>query len=158
MLECLQRLSAWIRANRYLAVGFFSGITTSALAFATPLLLGIVGFSGIGPVAGTLAAAWQASIGSVVAGTPFALLQSAAMGGAAMSAVTGIGAASAGVAVASVLASNDTVGRMVKHVQKFVEKEVLGVFIPNTQRFFQGLFGRRTTDESVQTVYHSTRR
>lgn len=64
-------------------------------------VLAIAGFSAAGPVAGalhpfcsahsevhvslhtgSLAAAWQASIGSVAAGSLFAILQSAAMGGA----------------------------------------------------------------------------
>jgi len=45
-------------------------------------LLSLVGFSSIGPVAGSIAAAWQATYGgSIVAGSIFSLAQSAAMGG-----------------------------------------------------------------------------
>lgn len=62
------------------------------LACATPAILGAIGFSAAGPVAGSIAAGWQASIGSVVAGSLFAFLQSAAMGGAAIGLFTGIGA------------------------------------------------------------------
>ena len=37
------------------------------------------GFSALGPVAGSWAAAWQASLGNVVAGSIFAILQRLAM-------------------------------------------------------------------------------
>jgi len=58
-----------------------------------PVILPAIGFSPIGPVAGSLASAWQASIGVVAAGTPFAFLQGAAMGGAAAGLFYGIGGA-----------------------------------------------------------------
>jgi len=58
-----------------------------------PVILPAIGFSSIGPVAESLAAAWQSSIGIVVAGTPFTFLQSAAMGGAAAGIFYGIGGA-----------------------------------------------------------------
>lgn len=51
-----------------------------------------MGFSAVGPVAGSFAAGWQASSGLVAAGSLFAFLQSAAMGGAAIGLFTGIGA------------------------------------------------------------------
>ncbi|MCJ1383698.1 hypothetical protein MMC17_006812 [Xylographa soralifera] len=60
---------------------------------AVPVILPAIGFSSIGPVAGGLAAAWQSAIGAVVAGSPFAILQSAAMGGVAGVLVTGVGVA-----------------------------------------------------------------
>jgi hypothetical protein len=47
----------------------------------SPIVPGAVGFSAAGPVAGSLAAGWQSSMGLVAAGSPFAILQSAAMGG-----------------------------------------------------------------------------
>ena len=50
-----------------------------------PIILPAIGFSAIGPVAQSLAAAWQSAIGIVAAGTPFSFLQSAAMGGPAAS-------------------------------------------------------------------------
>jgi len=56
-----------------------------------PVMLSAIGFSSIGPVAGSLAAAWQSLIGTVAAGTPFALLQSAAMGGAVAGLSYGVG-------------------------------------------------------------------
>ncbi|MCJ1403431.1 hypothetical protein MMC11_006654 [Xylographa trunciseda] len=58
-----------------------------------PVILPAIGFSSMGPVAGSLAAAWQSAIGAVVAGSPFAILQSAAMGGAAAGVITGVGVA-----------------------------------------------------------------
>lgn len=65
-----------------------------------PIILPAIGFSAIGPVAGSLAAAWQSSIGIVAAGTPFGFLQSTAMGGAAASIFYGAGVAGlAGLAI-----------------------------------------------------------
>jgi len=53
------------------------------------LILGWVGFTALGPAAGSIAAAWQASIAAatgvgVVSGSCFAVLQSFAMGGASL--------------------------------------------------------------------------
>ena len=68
-----------------------------------PVILPTLGFSAIGPVAESIAAAWQSSIGIVAAGTPFSLLQSAAMGGAVGSVFYGAGVAGlAGLAVKKV--------------------------------------------------------
>jgi len=72
-------------------------VLSTAAIFAVPIL-GAAGFSSIGPVAGSAAAGWQASIGAVEAGSLFAFCQSAAMGGAAAAA----GLASAGVGGAAV--------------------------------------------------------
>ncbi|KAK6498695.1 hypothetical protein TWF481_011273 [Arthrobotrys musiformis] len=44
-----------------------------------PILLQIAGFGLLGPIAGTFAAVWQASIGNVVAGSFFACLQALGM-------------------------------------------------------------------------------
>ncbi len=81
-------------------------------------MLGALGFSAIGPVAGSVAAGWQASIGSVAAGSLFASLQSVAMGGAAMGILTGIGAGGA-VAVAGAV-----VALFKNRVREFGEKVV----------------------------------
>ncbi|KAE8363036.1 hypothetical protein BDV27DRAFT_130505 [Aspergillus caelatus] len=64
-----------------LAVGG-AGLALATAPVTGPAVLGAVGFSSTGPVAASLAAAWQSSIGIVQAGTWFATLQSAAMGGA----------------------------------------------------------------------------
>ncbi|KAF8535287.1 hypothetical protein BDD12DRAFT_856099 [Trichophaea hybrida] len=52
-------------------------------------LLALTGFGTLGPVAGSLAAAWQASIGNVAAGSLFATLQSCGMTGVCF--VPGVG-------------------------------------------------------------------
>lgn len=77
-------------------------------ALLTPFALGVVGFSAIGPVAGTAAAAWQSSVGVVGAGSLFAWCQSAAMGGAAAAAVTGTGIGG------GVVAAGATMGRYLR--------------------------------------------
>lgn len=69
------------------------------------MIFGAVGFSALGPVAGSSAAAWQASMGAVEAGSLFAWCQSAAMGGAAVNGIIAAGATGAGVA--SVTAAAD---------------------------------------------------
>ncbi|KAE8386146.1 hypothetical protein BDV23DRAFT_175723 [Aspergillus alliaceus] len=65
-----------------LAVGS-TGLALATAPITGPAVLGTVGFSATGPVAASLAAAWQSSIGAVQAGSLFATLQGAAMGGAA---------------------------------------------------------------------------
>ena len=120
----MKDISEWIHANPTRAAGIIGGVTIFSLACATPAILGAVGFSAIGPVAGSAAAAWQASTGSVVAGSLFPFLQSAAMGGAAMGVFTGMGAAGAVVAIAAGLASPETqerVGEIVETVRGFSE-------------------------------------
>jgi len=59
------------------AVAGIVGIVMAPILF----FLGLIGFSAVGVVAGSLAAAIQASIGCVVAGSLFAIAQSIAMGG-----------------------------------------------------------------------------
>lgn len=71
-------------------------------------LLGALGFAAAGPVTGSAAAAWQASLGLVEAGSFFAWCQSAAMGGAAVNAIAGTGLAGlAGLAGGSLGGQND---------------------------------------------------
>ena len=132
----MRDISAWIRANPARTAGIVGGITIFALACATPAILGAVGFSAVGPVAGSAAAAWQASMGSVVAGTLFPFLQSAAMGGAAMGVFTGIGAAGAAVAIAAGLASPNRAGEIAEAVRGSCEGAV-----NNVAERFKGFFG-----------------
>ena len=72
-------------------------------SFAAVPVLGILGFSAAGPVAGSIAAGYQSSIGLVQAGGVFAWCQSAAMGGAAVGGIVAGGAAGAGVMGAATL-------------------------------------------------------
>lgn len=60
----------------------------TALALASPVALTSMGFTTIGPAAGSFAARWMAGVaiangGAVPAGSMYATLQSAAMGGVA---------------------------------------------------------------------------
>ncbi|KAB8300435.1 hypothetical protein EYC80_000608 [Monilinia laxa] len=72
------------------------GIIAIASVITLPIL-GAVGFSAAGPVAGSAAAAWQSSIGLVEAGSIFAWCQSLAMGGAAVGGIIGAGVGGVGV-------------------------------------------------------------
>jgi hypothetical protein len=79
------------------AIHTTGAVILTASIIALPIL-GAVGFTAAGPAAGSAAAAWQASIGLVEAGSVFAWCQSAAMGGAAINGIVAAGAAGAGVA------------------------------------------------------------
>lgn len=78
-------------------------------------------------------------MGSVAAGSVFAFLQSAAMGGAALGVITGVGAAIGGVAVAVGLAfsKGGVVEKVVDKVKDFVEKEIVGGLFKKVQGFFE---------------------
>ncbi|KAL8836826.1 MAG: hypothetical protein Q9176_006059 [Flavoplaca citrina] len=103
LLKHLKDISNWVRAHPYRAFGLFGGITILGLTLAIPAILEIVGFGALGPVGGSIAAGWQSSLGLVAAGSPFAFLQGAAMGGAAMGVMTGIGVLVGAVTVAAAL-------------------------------------------------------
>ncbi|OJJ65670.1 hypothetical protein ASPBRDRAFT_49603, partial [Aspergillus brasiliensis CBS 101740] len=76
-------------AREHTALAFGStGLALATAPIAGPAILGAAGFGATGPVAASLAAIWQSSIGVVQAGSLFATLQSAAMGGAAAGAFT----------------------------------------------------------------------
>jgi hypothetical protein len=94
----LNKLTQYIEDNPVRFALHVTGAVLSTAAILAVPILGAVGFSSIGPVAGSVAAGWQASIGAVEAGSLFALCQSAAMGGAAATA----GLATAGVSGAAV--------------------------------------------------------
>ncbi|KAN0125531.1 hypothetical protein V8E52_000738 [Russula decolorans] len=92
-----------------LAIGTATTATGVALTpLVAPAMLGAIGFSAAGPVAGSFAAVLQAGTGNVAAGSMFAAAQSIAMGGgvpAVISAVGGLGAGAlaAGAAVAAAI-------------------------------------------------------
>lgn len=69
------------------------GTTVSVLSFFAVPVLGVIGFTAAGPAANSAAAAWQASIGAVNAGSLFSWCQSAAMGGGAVAGIQVAGVA-----------------------------------------------------------------
>ncbi|KAI0289368.1 hypothetical protein BC826DRAFT_1032338 [Russula brevipes] len=87
---------------RPLAMGAGAVVGSLLAPVVVPAGLGLVGFGAAGPVAGSLAAGWQASIGSVAAGSVFSTIQSVAMGGAIPTVVNAIGAVAAVGASAAV--------------------------------------------------------
>lgn len=104
MAQLVGSLTAWVQAHKKQTTLIVTGITLFAFYLAMPAILGAIGFSATGPVLGSVAAGWQATIGSVASGSVFSFLQSAAMGGAAMGLFTGIGVLGAVIAVGGVLA------------------------------------------------------
>lgn len=75
--------SAWVREHPEQFALIVSGIILVTFASLPPAILAAVGFGPAGPVAQSIAAGIQSSIGSVPAGSAFAILQSASMGGQA---------------------------------------------------------------------------
>jgi len=73
------------------------GLALSAVSFLAVPVLGAVRFTAAGLMAGSTAAAWQASIGAIEAGSLFAWCQSAAMGGAAIGGIHVAGIAGAAI-------------------------------------------------------------
>ncbi len=104
---------------------------------AAPAILGAVGFSAIGPVASSIAAAWQASIGLVASGSVFAFLQSVAMGGAAMGFIWVIGAFGGMVVVGVGLAS---LKGMIRGLTENA-KGAIGGLMENAKRAIGGFMG-----------------
>merc|ERR1711971_1328196 len=85
------------------------GIGGAAIAVsAAPIALGAVGFSSGGVVACSIAAGTQAGIGNVVAGSTFAVLQSAGAAGLGVGSTAAIGTAGA---VGTVAAADTAMGR-----------------------------------------------
>ncbi|KAK8203705.1 hypothetical protein IWZ01DRAFT_93146 [Phyllosticta capitalensis] len=66
------------------------GTFRAQCALATSPLLSALGFTAAGPAAGSVAAGWQSAITPAAAHSPFATLQSAAMGGCGAGVVGGI--------------------------------------------------------------------
>ncbi len=95
----------YIKAHPYLFAFQVTGALFSTAAAVALPILSAVGFSALGPVASSAAAAWQASLGIVEAGSLFTWCQSAAMDGAAINAIITTGAAGGGVAVLATAAA-----------------------------------------------------
>lgn len=101
-------------------IGGTAVVTCGIAIVSAPLIIGAVGFGAGGVVAGSVAAAWQATIGNVVAGSLFATLQSVGvlgLSGGAVAAV-GVGGGVVGAATATgvatmALATNNEVEKMV---------------------------------------------
>lgn len=73
-----------------------AGTTAVGAVVMLPASLGLFGFGAAGPVAGTVAAAWQSSLGgAVLGGSLFATLQGIAMAGIGGTATLGAGVAGA---------------------------------------------------------------
>ncbi|KAH7116865.1 hypothetical protein B0J11DRAFT_537742 [Dendryphion nanum] len=81
---------AWIAKHPMVAVYAASCVIVPPLAVAVmPPILGVLGWQA-GVASGSIAAGVQAGLGNAVAGSPFAVLQSAGAGGAGLAVVNGI--------------------------------------------------------------------
>jgi hypothetical protein len=91
-----EQTKAFFASEKFKAIALSLG-SGAALLYATPLVLGLVGFTATGVKAGSLAAIWMSMTGAVGSGSLFAILQSV---GAA-----GLGLASGGVLAAGAAAA-----------------------------------------------------
>jgi hypothetical protein len=96
--ELLLETGKYIQENPGTFAFQAGGAAVAVGAAAVMPVLGAIGFTTIGPVAGSAAAAWQSSIGLVQAGSLFAWCQSVAMGGWAAGGIMTTGVAVAGAA------------------------------------------------------------
>lgn len=93
------RFRTYARDHPYLlASQVLGGVALTVSAAAIPVL-GLVGFGAAGPIAGSVVAGYQSSVGVVQAGSLFAFCQSVAMGGTAVNGIIACGAAGGGVAL-----------------------------------------------------------
>ncbi|KAL9064592.1 MAG: hypothetical protein Q9161_008769 [Pseudevernia consocians] len=93
-----ERSKNYVKAHPVLTGLQVVGTTVSVLSFFAVPILGAVGFTAAGPAAGSAAAAWQASMGAVKAGSLFSWCQSAAMGGWAVGGIQAAGVAGTALA------------------------------------------------------------
>ena len=80
--------------------GLWGTIVGGTTAIASKLAISSVGFSSLGPVSGSIAAAWQSSIGNVAAGSAFSFLQSTGMDGVTPLLYATLGGTGIGVSIA----------------------------------------------------------
>lgn len=89
-LSILHSAGTYAREHPILVGAQAAGIVLTTAAFCVNPVLGAVGFTAAGPAAGSAAAAWQASMGAVQAGSLFAWCQCVAMGGTAVGGVQAV--------------------------------------------------------------------
>jgi hypothetical protein len=82
------------RRSRLILAGAAAGVVGAPVLL--PTTLAMIGFSSLGPIAGSIAAGWQAGIGNVAAGSLFSVLQSAGMGGFGTGIITAVASAIGG--------------------------------------------------------------
>ncbi|CCX16664.1 Protein of unknown function [Pyronema omphalodes CBS 100304] len=98
--QFLEAIKVWIETHPW-HTGF---LIVGIVLLANPLA--IAGFGALGPVAGSIAAAWHSAIGgSVAAGSAFAMLQSMGMLGAVI--IPAVGAGVVGATAVAVIAENE---------------------------------------------------
>lgn len=117
-----QRFSNHAKEHPYLTAFKAAGMTLSVASLLAVPVLGVVGFASAGPVAGSVAAAWQSSIGVVQAGSLFAWCQSAAMGGAALGVIEMAGVAGFAGAAGATLASVSNVPGLEEIFKRFYRR------------------------------------
>ncbi|OJD32494.1 uncharacterized protein BKCO1_37000199 [Diplodia corticola] len=89
--EVAARSITWINQHPYRTAIYV--INTAILVVPTTILnplLGVLGFTSLGPAAGSIAATLHSALSPLTAGGGFSILQSAAMGGYGIGVATGV--------------------------------------------------------------------
>ncbi|KAJ7207690.1 hypothetical protein C8J57DRAFT_1480682 [Mycena rebaudengoi] len=77
LVRVAKAVMEFIKAHRWELLGSLTFIVLGIVLIVNPLA--VIGFGSMGPIAGSIAAGWQAAIGNVAAGSLFAFLQSVGM-------------------------------------------------------------------------------
>ncbi|KAK6346706.1 hypothetical protein TWF696_006821 [Orbilia brochopaga] len=116
-----------------------AGAVVGGAALAAPAAIAALGFGSAGVGAGTIAAGWQASMGSVAAGSLFAFFQSVGAGGAALGVISqiaagGLGAGGAAAALGYVAGTAENCNATGEGGQACVKEELFRNFLAVVKR------------------------
>ncbi|KAJ7139693.1 hypothetical protein C8R44DRAFT_975449 [Mycena epipterygia] len=113
LVRVTKAVMAFIKAHRWELLGSLTIIVLGIVLIVNPLA--VIGFGSMGPIAGSIAAGWQATIGNVAAGSLFAFLQSVGMLHAVTIPVVGVAVVGGGaVALAKVAGALQPASRWVQ--------------------------------------------
>ncbi|KAJ7432111.1 hypothetical protein B0H11DRAFT_2127488 [Mycena galericulata] len=97
LVQVAKAVMKFIKAHPWKTLGCLTFIVLGIVLIVNPLA--VIGFGSMGPIAGSIAAAWQATIGNVAAGSLFAILQSVGMVHAVTIPVVGVAVVGGGAVV-----------------------------------------------------------
>ncbi|KAK6343471.1 hypothetical protein TWF730_011060 [Orbilia blumenaviensis] len=117
-----QSLGDTVGKNPMLLAAGIPAVATGSV----PVVLGALGFGAAGPAAGSLAAAWQSSIGNVASGSLFALAQSIGMSNPLIGVTVGLGLAALSFIIIVYIVDHDI--KNDGEIRKFLENESYKVY------------------------------
>ncbi|KAJ7752219.1 hypothetical protein DFH07DRAFT_1061729 [Mycena maculata] len=114
LVRVAKAVMEFIKAHRWGLLGSLTFIILGIVLIVNPLA--VIGFGSLGPIAGSIAAGWQAAIGNVAAGSLFAFLQTVGMVHAVAIPVAGVAVVGGGaVALAKIAGALQPASRWVQN-------------------------------------------